>query len=208
MANRKTSRAWMQRHVNDPYVKRAQALGLRSRAAFKLLEIDAKDRLFARGQKVVDLGAAPGGWAQVVADKVGPEGRVVAVDLLEMGPIPGVTVISGDFTEESVLREVERAIGAAKIDLVLSDMSPNLSGVAASDQARSISLCGLAAEFALRHLKPSGALLLKAFQGAGFPELLAEIRRRFDRVTVRKPSASRSRSAETYILARGPREIS
>ena len=198
----------MQRHVNDPYVKRAQALGLRSRAAFKLLEIDAKDRLFARGQKVVDLGAAPGGWAQVVADKVGPEGRVVAVDLLEMGPIPGVTVISGDFTEESVLREVERAIGAAKIDLVLSDMSPNLSGVAASDQARSISLCALATEFALRHLKPSGALLLKAFQGAGFPELLAEIRRRFDRVTVRKPSASRSRSAETYILARGPREIS
>jgi 23S rRNA (uridine2552-2'-O)-methyltransferase len=204
MANRKASRAWMQRHVNDPYVKRAQALGFRSRAAFKLLELDAKDRLFARGQTVVDLGAAPGGWSQIAVDKTAG-GRVVAVDLLEMAPIPGVAFIRGDFTAAAVLHHVEELLGGEKVDLVLSDMSPNLSGVAVTDQARSDYLCELAVEFAREHLKPDGALLLKAFQGGGFPGLLAHTRTRFKRVVVRKPDASRSRSTEVYLVARGPR---
>ena len=196
----------MERHVADPYVRKAKALGYRSRAAFKLAEIDRTDRLFARGQRVIDLGAAPGGWSQVAAEKVGPGGRVIAVDVLEMAPLPGVEIIRGDFTEEAVLRQVERALGGDRVDLVLSDLSPNLSGVAAADQARSLELCELALEFALAHLKPGGSLLVKAFQGAGFPAFLQRLRRRFERVVSRKPDASRSRSSEMYLLARGPRE--
>jgi 23S rRNA (uridine2552-2'-O)-methyltransferase len=195
----------MQRHVADPYVRKARALGYRSRAAFKLAEIDRTDRLFAPGQRVVDLGAAPGGWSQVAAEKVGPAGQVVAVDLAEMTPLPGVTLIRGDFREDGVLREVERALGGQRVDLVLSDMSPNLSGVAASDQARSIHLCELALDFALTHLTPEGSLLVKAFQGAGFPGFLERLRASFTRVASRKPGASRSRSSEMYLLARGPR---
>jgi len=196
----------MERHVADPYVRKAKALGYRSRAAFKLAEIDRTDRLFARGQRVIDLGAAPGGWSQVAAEKVGPGGRVIAVDVLEMAPLPGVEIIRGDFTEEAVLRQVERALGGDRVDLVLSDLSPNLSGVAAADQARSLELCELALEFALAHLKPGGSLLVKAFQGAGFPAFLQRLRRSFERVASRKPDASRSRSSEMYLLARGPRE--
>jgi 23S rRNA (uridine2552-2'-O)-methyltransferase len=195
----------MQQHVNDPYVKRAHAAGYRSRSAFKLREIDAKDRLLARGQRVVDLGAAPGGWSQVAAEKVGPTGRVVAVDVLEMAAIPDVHFIHGDFADAAVVRAVQEAIGDGKVDLVLSDMSPNLSGVASTDQARSVHLAELAMDLALARLKPDGALLVKVFHGAGFTELLAEIRRRFGRVAVRKPSASRDRSAEVYVLARSPR---
>ncbi|MGE5793264.1 MAG: RlmE family RNA methyltransferase [Bacteroidota bacterium] len=205
MSKTKAARTWMQRHVADPYVRKARALGYRSRAAFKLAEIDRADRLFAPGQRVVDLGAAPGGWSQVAAEKVGPGGRVIAVDLLEMAPLPGVTVIRGDFTGETVLRAVERALGGERVDLVLSDMSPNLSGVAASDQARSIHLCELALEFALVHLQPEGTLLVKAFQGAGFPAFLQRLRASFERVASRKPGASRSRSSEMFLLARGPR---
>jgi 23S rRNA (uridine2552-2'-O)-methyltransferase len=205
MAKAKAGRTWMQRHVADPYVRKARALGYRSRAAFKLAEIDRTDRLFARGQRVVDLGAAPGGWSQVAAEKVGPTGQVVAVDLLDVAPLPGVTVIRGDFSMAAVLREVEQALGGARVDLVLSDMSPNLSGVAATDQARSIHLCELALDFALAHLKPEGSLLLKAFQGAGFPEFLQRLRASFARVASRKPGASRSQSSEMYLLARGPR---
>jgi 23S rRNA (uridine2552-2'-O)-methyltransferase len=205
MSKAKAGRTWMQRHVADPYVRKAKALGYRSRAAFKLAEIDRADRLFALGQRVVDLGASPGGWSQVAADKVGPGGRVVAVDLLEMAPLPGVTVIGGDFTDEAVLREVERALGGEPVDLVLSDMSPNLSGVTASDQARSIHLCEVALDFGLAHLKPGGSFLVKAFQGAGFPAFLQRLRASFERVASRKPSASRSRSSEMYLLARGPR---
>jgi len=205
MTKRRASRAWVQRHIDDPYVKRAQALGYRSRSAFKLLEIDARDRLFARGQAVVDLGAAPGGWSQVAAEKVAPSGRVIAVDLLEMALIPGVTFIRGDVADVAVLRQVESALGSARLDLVLSDMSPNLSGVAAGDQARSIDLCELSLGFALEHLKPGGALLLKAFHSAGFAELLGKLQSRFERVVVRKPGSSRSRSAEVYLLARRPR---
>jgi 23S rRNA (uridine2552-2'-O)-methyltransferase len=205
MSKAKAGRTWMHQHIADPYVRKAKALGYRSRAAFKLAEIDRADRLFAPGQRVVDLGAAPGGWSQVAAEKVGSGGRVIAVDLLEMAPLPGVTVIRGDFTEEAVRREVERALGGERVDLVLSDMSPNLSGVAASDQARSIRLCGLALDFALAHLKPGGSLLVKAFQGARFPAFLERLRASFERVASRKPGASRGRSSEMYLRARGPR---
>jgi 23S rRNA (uridine2552-2'-O)-methyltransferase len=202
MARSKSSQAWLKRHVNDPYVHRAEAAGYRSRSAFKLLEIDAKDRLFARGQLVVDLGAAPGGWSQVAAGKVGAQGRVVAMDLLDMAPIGGVSFIRGDFTAPAALAELERALGGARVDAVLSDMAPNLSGVAATDQARSCALCELAVDFAREHLRPGGALLVKAFQGAGFPELLTRMRREFASVGSRKPAASRSESSEIYLVAR------
>jgi len=202
MARSKSSQAWLKRHVNDPYVHRAQALGYRSRAAFKLLEIEARDRLFARGQVVVDLGAAPGGWSQVAAEKVGPGGRVIALDVLEMAPVTGVTFIQGDFTTEPTLAALEREIGGVAVDVVLSDMAPNVSGIAATDQARSLALCELAVAFALEHLKSGGALLMKCFQGAGFPELLAQMRREFATVASRKPDASRDRSSEMYLLAR------
>jgi 23S rRNA (uridine2552-2'-O)-methyltransferase len=195
----------MQRHVADPYVQRAKALGYRSRAAFKLTEIDARDRLFAAGQIVVDLGAAPGGWSQVAAEKTGARGRVVAIDVLDMPPLPGVTFVRGDFTEEPVLRELERVLGGRPVDLVLSDLSPNLSGVAVTDQVRSIGLAERAVEFAAAHLNPGGALLVKTFQGVGFPALLRQVRASFERVVSRKPEASRSRSTEMYLLARGPR---
>jgi 23S rRNA (uridine2552-2'-O)-methyltransferase len=197
----------MQRHVADPYVQRAKALGYRSRAAFKLIEIDARDRLFAAGQTVVDLGAAPGGWSQVAAAKTGARGRVVAIDVLEMAPIPGVTFVRGDFTAEAVLREVERVLGGRSVDLVLSDLSPNLSGVAATDQTRSIALAERAVEFAAAHLSPGGALLVKTFQGVGFPALLKQVRGTFAQVVSRKPEASRSRSSEMYLLARAPRRV-
>jgi 23S rRNA (uridine2552-2'-O)-methyltransferase len=202
MARSKSSQAWLKRHVNDPYVHRAQAQGYRSRSAFKLLQIDARDRLFARGQVVVDLGAAPGGWSQVTAEKVGPGGRVIALDVLEMAPLAGVTFIRADFTTDEALAALQLALGGAAVDVVLSDMAPNLSGVAATDQARSRALCELAVDFALERLKPGGALLMKAFQGAGFPELLARMRREFATVVSRKPDASRDRSSEMYLLAR------
>ena len=202
MARSKSSQAWLKRHVNDPYVQRAQALGYRSRAAFKLLEIEARDKLLARGQVVVDLGAAPGGWSQVAAEKAGPGGRVIALDVLEMAPLPGVTFIQGDFTTEPALAALERELAGVAVDVVLSDMAPNLSGIAATDQARSLALCELAVAFALEHLKSGGALLMKGFQGAGFPELLAGMRREFATVASRKPDASRDRSSEMYLLAR------
>lgn len=202
MARSKSSQAWLKRHVNDPYVHRAQVLGYRSRAAFKLLEIEARDKLLARGQVVVDLGAAPGGWSQVAAEKVGPGGRVIALDVLEMAPLAGVTFVQGDFTTAPTLAALERELEGAAVDVVLSDMAPNLSGIAATDQARSLALCELAVAFALEHLKSGGALLMKGFQGAGFPELLAEMRREFATVASRKPDASRDRSSEMYLLAR------
>src|SRR5262245_50902818 len=166
MAHRSGRRAWIERHVKDPYVKRAQAAGYRSRAAFKLLEIDAKDRLFARGETVVDLGAAPGGWSQVAAEEVGPHGGVGAVDSIDLAAVPGVTFIRGDCSDVTTLRRVEAALAGAKVDLVLSDMSPNLSGVSVSDQARSVHLAERAVAFALGQLKPTGALLVKVFHGS------------------------------------------
>ncbi len=195
----------MHEHVTDPYVQRARAEGYRSRAAFKLLAMDAKDRLFAPGQVVVDLGAAPGGWSQVARAKVGAAGRVVALDLLEMVPLPGVSAIRGDFCDQATLALLAQTLGGRRADLVLSDMDPNISGVAASDQARILHLNELALDFALEWLQPSGVLVLKTFQGAGFPELMARARTGFMSVLSRKPDASRDRSREMYLLARGVR---
>lgn len=193
----------MHEHVNDPYVRRAQAEGMRSRAAYKLQQLAERDGLLKSGMTVVDLGATPGGWSQVAAAAVGPSGRVVAVDLLEMAPLPGVNFIHGDFGDDAVLAEVERALDGRGADLVISDMAPNLSGVAGTDQARSIGLAELALEFAANHLKPRGNFLVKVFQGSGFEALVAEIRRRFVQVVIRKPDASRSRSNEVYVIAKG-----
>lgn len=203
MKRTKTSKAWMTEHVNDPYVQEAKRLGYRSRAAFKLLEIDARDHLLKHGMVVVDLGATPGGWSQVAAKKVGPRGRVFALDLLEMAPIAGVEFIPGDFTEDAVLAQLEERLGDAVIDLVICDMAPNISGIGLSDQARSMYLAELAMDFAVQRLKPNGAFLVKLFHGSGFEEFVREARRRFRQVAVRKPEASRSRSKEVYLLAKG-----
>src|SRR5687767_13581408 len=193
---------WMQEHVADRYVKRARAEGMRSRAAYKLAQIADRDRLLAPGMVVVDLGAAPGGWSQVALERVGARGRVVALDVLDMAPLHRVTFIRGDFRDVSVLEELERAVGS-KVDLVLSDMAPNLSGIATVDQARALELAQLARDFALKHLKPQGNLLVKTFQGPGYEGLLKALRSRFRTVVTRKPEASRSRSSEVYVLAQG-----
>ena len=203
MARSKSSSAWLKRHVNDPYVHRAKAHGYRSRAAYKLVEIANRDGLARPGDAVVDLGAAPGGWAQALAERVGRSGRVIAVDLLEIAPIPGVTVLRGDFREETVLQRLEDALGGRKLDLVVSDMAPNLSGVRATDQARSVHLCELALAFAREHLKPRGAFLVKAFQGTGYPEFLVAMRAVFITVASRKPGASRGDSKEMYLVGKG-----
>ena len=203
----KTSKAWMREHVTDPYVKRATAEGYRSRAAYKLQQIDAKDRLLQPGMTVVDLGAAPGGWSQVAAKAVGPKGRVIAVDVLEMAQVPGVTTICGDFAEDATLDALERVLHGAEIDLVISDMAPNMSGIASADQARAIALAELAADFASKYLKPRGNLLVKTFQGAGYEDLVQTLRRSFLQVLTRKPDASRSRSSEVYLLCKGPRKV-
>ncbi len=187
MARNKTSKAWMQEHVNDPYVRRAQAEGMRSRAAYKLQQLAERDKLLKPGMTVVDLGAAPGGWSQVAGRVAGTGGRVVAVDLLDMTPVAGVTFIRGDFGEDAVLAQVEQAIGGGGVDLVLSDMAPNISGVASIDQARSVGLAELALDFAVNHLKPQGNFLVKVFQGSGFEALVADIRRKFVQVMIRKP---------------------
>ncbi|MBX9905318.1 MAG: 23S rRNA (uridine(2552)-2'-O)-methyltransferase RlmE [Burkholderiales bacterium] len=203
MTRSKTSKAWMQEHVNDPYVRRAQTEGMRSRAAYKLQQLAERDKLLKPGMTVVDLGAAPGGWSQVAGRIAGETGRVVAVDLLEMTPVAGVKFIHGDFGEDAVLAEVQQAIGGGGVDLVLSDMAPNISGVASVDQARSVALAELALDFAVNHLKPQGNFLVKVFQGSGFEALVADIRRKFVQVMIRKPEASRSRSSEVYVVAKG-----
>lgn len=196
----------MREHVTDPYVKRANAEGYRSRAAYKLQEIAERDRLLRPGMTVVDLGAAPGGWSQVAAKAVGREGLVLAVDLLEMSEVPGVKLILGDFQADETLAAVEQALAGRAVDLVMSDMAPNLSGIASVDQARSMGLAELALDFAVKYLKPHGNLLVKVFQGAGYAEYVACLRRRFLEVHVRKPDASRSRSSEVYLVAKGLRE--
>ena len=202
MARSKSSSAWLKRHVNDPYVHRARAHGYRSRAAYKLIEIADREGFARPGDAVVDLGAAPGGWAQVLANRVGRSGRVMAVDLLEIAPIPGVTVVRGDFREETVLQRLEDTLDGRKLDLVVSDMAPNLSGVRATDQARSVHLCELALAFAKDHLKPRGAFLVKVFQGSGYPEFLAAMRAVFIGVASRKPGASRGDSKEMYLVGK------
>lgn len=205
MARSKTSKAWMHEHVNDPYVKRANAEGYRSRAAYKLQQLAARDKLLRPGMLVVDLGAAPGGWSQVAAEAVRPTGRVIAVDVLPMSGLHGVTVIQGDFQEDATLAEIEAALGGEQADLVVSDMAPNISGIALVDQARSAALAELALDFALKHLKPRGNLLVKAFQGAGYDAYVKSLRAHFLEVATRKPEASRSRSNEVYLLGQGLR---
>ena len=205
MKRSKTSKAWMREHLNDAYVQRAKASGFRARAAFKLTEIDDKDKLMRSGMTVVDLGAAPGSWSQVAAARVGLQGQVFALDLLEIAPIPGVRFIQGDFQDDTILRQLEAALGDRPLDLVISDMAPNISGVAAADQARAISLCELALDFSHSHLKPDGKLLVKVFQGGGFDEFRRAMQRAFKTVVVRKPAASRDRSTEVYLLGKGMR---
>jgi 23S rRNA (uridine2552-2'-O)-methyltransferase len=202
MARSKSSRQWLDRHFGDDYVKRAQREGYRSRAVFKLQEIQEKDRLLKRGQVVVDLGAAPGGWSQLASEIVGPDGLVLALDILAMDPLPGVVVIQGDFGEPEPLESLKVILAGREVDLVISDMAPNVSGMAAVDQPRSMYLCELALDFARETLRTGGDFLVKVFQGAGFDEYLQELRRSFGRVTVRKPRASRPRSREVYIVAR------
>lgn len=206
MKKNKTSRAWVHEHLNDPYVQRAQADGYRARAAYKLTEIDERDHLLRPGAVVVNLGAAPGSWCQIAVKRCGPKGRVLALDLLPMEAVAGVNFLLGDFTEDAVLEEFERRLDGARVNVVLSDMAPNLSGVATVNQARSIHLCELALDFAVRHLKPGGQFLVKVFQGEGFMAFRQQMESAFASVQVRKPKASRDRSAEVYLLGKGPRQ--
>jgi len=203
MKRSRSSKQWLQRHVSDPFVKRSKKEGYRSRSAYKLLQIDERDRLLRPGQVVVDLGSAPGGWSQVAVQKVGAGGRVIAIDLLPMEGVPGVDFIQGDFTSSGGLAAVEQALAGRKADVVLSDMAPNLTGIPVTDQARSMGLAEMALDFARLHLKPDGALLVKVFQGAGHDEFLKAARASFAKVLVRKPESSRGESAEQYVLARG-----
>lgn len=192
----------MREHVNDFYVQQAKKQGYRSRAAFKLMEMDERDHLLGPGMTVVDLGATPGGWSQAAAAKVGERGLVIALDVLEMTGLPGVRFIQGDFREEAVLLELVGALAGKQVDLVISDMSPNISGIGLSDQARSMHLAELALEFSARHLKPGGHFLVKVFQGDGFESFLRAMRMNFKQVLNRKPKASRDRSSELYLLGK------
>ena len=201
----KSSPAWMHEHVNDPYVQRAQKDGYRARAAYKLLEINEKDKLIKSGTLLADLGSAPGSWSQVAAKLVGPSGQVFALDILPMERIDGVHFIQGDFREDEVLRQFENLLGNRPLDLVICDMAPNMSGNAVTDQARSYYLCELAMDFARNHLKTGGSFLVKVFQGAGYQEYLAEMRSLFQTVQTRKPDASRNRSSEIYLLGKNKR---
>jgi 23S rRNA (uridine2552-2'-O)-methyltransferase len=194
----KSSKQWLRRHVTDSYVRQARAQGYRSRAAYKLLELAEKEKLFRPGAIVVDLGAAPGSWSQVAASKVGPGGKVIAVDLLDMAPISGVTVLKGDFREAGLLQALE----GRRADVVLSDVLPNLSGIPNVDQARAAELTFAALDFCRKALKSDGVFVLKAFQGEAFNEVLQRLKHDFGKVSVRKPEASRGESRETYVVAR------
>lgn len=207
MTRSKSSHRWLKEHFSDPYVKKAQAEGLRSRAAYKLEELVERDRLLKPGMVVVDLGAAPGGWSQWVRQAMGDSGRVVALDILEMPGLAGVEFLHGDFREDAVLSALETLLDGQAVDLVLSDMAPNMSGVDAVDQPRAMHLAELAMDFADRHLRPEGSFLIKLFQGAGFDEYVRELRKRYARVAIRKPAASRKRSPEVYALAQGKRAV-
>lgn len=206
MARSKSSARWLKEHVTDPYVNMAQKDGYRSRASYKLLEIQDKDRIMAPGMTVIDLGSAPGGWSQVASRIVGDKGRLIASDILPMDGMADVTFIQGDFTEQEVFDEIMAAVNNQPVDLVISDMAPNISGVRAADQAGSMYLCELALDLAVQVLKPGGDFLIKVFQGEGFDEYLKQVRERFDKVIMRKPASSRDRSREQYLLARGFRE--
>lgn len=198
-----SSKAWMHEHVNDEFVKRAQKEGYRARAAYKLIEIDDKDRLIKPGMTIVDLGATPGSWSQVAMQRLKGQGRIIALDLLEMEPIKGVEFIQGDFREDSVLRQLENRLDGKQADLVIADMAPNITGIAIVDQAGAAHLTELALEFCKDWLKPSGNFLVKVFIGEGFDEIVKNMRTMFDKVVTRKPKASRGRSSEVYLLGLG-----
>ncbi len=200
MKRSKTSKAWMQEHLNDPYVKLAQKDGYRARAAYKLIEIDDKDRLIKPGMVVVDLGSTPGSWSQVSVQRIKGQGRVVALDILPMVGIPGVDFIQGDFREDQVLAELEEMLHGQKVDLVISDMAPNISGMSSVDQPNAAYLTELAVDFSLKWLKPEGNFLVKVFMGTGFEEIMQIMRESFEKVVTRKPKASRDRSTEVYLL--------
>jgi 23S rRNA (uridine2552-2'-O)-methyltransferase len=202
MKRTKTSKAWMQEHVTDPWVQKAKAEGWRSRATFKLMEIDAKDHLLKPGTVVVDLGATPGGWSQLAIQRVKPHGRVIGLDLLEMEALHGVEFFLGDFTEQETLEKLRKTLQGERPGLVLSDMAPNMSGIGLSDQAKAMYLAELALEFAAEELKPGGDFLVKVFQGAGFMEYRSAMGKIFESVQVRKPESSRDRSAEVYLVGR------
>lgn len=203
MARSKTSDRWLKEHFDDVWVKRSREDGYRSRASYKLIELDNKDRLFRPGQTVVDLGAAPGGWSQVAVERVGDNGTVVASDILEMSPIAGVAFVQGDFTEQSVLDELLDLLGDRRADVVISDMAPNMSGMAAVDIPNAMGLVELALDMAQQVLKPGGVFVAKVFQGEGFDALLAEMRKSFGTVVSRKPDSSRARSREIYQVCKG-----
>jgi 23S rRNA (uridine2552-2'-O)-methyltransferase len=203
VAKSKSSGRWMQEHFDDHYVKKSKELGYRSRASFKLIELDEKDKLFRPGMTVVDLGAAPGGWSQVAAQRVGDHGRIVASDILPMDSIAGVEFVQGDFTEEEVLHRILQALGDAPADLVISDMAPNMSGMNGVDQPAAMYLVELALDMARQVLKPGGNFVAKVFQGEGFDEYVKEMRQSFNSVVTRKPDASRPRSREVYLLGKG-----
>lgn len=207
MAKKKFSKEWIQQHINDPYVKMAQQKGYRARAAFKLLEILDTEKLMRPGDVVVDLGSTPGSWSQVARERLlGPggivKGRIVALDMLPMEPIAGVEFIQGDFREDAVLEQLKELLGQARVDLVISDMAPNLSGVGSADSARIQHVCDLALDFACQHLAPDGALVVKAFHGSGFSQIVESFKRHFHRVVERKPKASRDKSSETFLVAK------
>ncbi len=202
MARSKSSREWLDRHLNDEYVKKAQVEGYRSRAVYKLLEIQNRDHLIQPGDVVVDLGAAPGGWSQVVHKIVTPKGAVFALDILPMEAIDGVTFIEGDFREQQPFDKLRVALNGRDVDLVISDMAPNLSGMATVDQPRAIYLCELALDFAVQTLKPGGNFLTKIFQGEGFDAYMRQLRENFASVITRKPQSSRSKSSEVYLIGR------
>ncbi len=203
MARSKSSDRWLREHFDDAWVKRSQADGYRSRASYKLIELDKKDRLFQSGQLVVDLGAAPGGWSQVAVERVGEKGEVIASDILGINPIAGVTFVQGDFTEPSVLDALLDLLGDRKADVVISDMAPNMSGMAAVDIPNAMGLVELALDMAQQVLRPGGVLVTKVFQGEGFDALLADMKQSFDSVVSRKPDSSRSRSREVYQVCKG-----
>lgn len=207
MSRSKSSAGWLREHFSDVYVKKAQAEGVRSRAVYKLEELIDRDRLLKPGMTVVDLGAAPGGWSQLVRQRLGEQGKVFALDILPMQGIAGVDFLEGDFREESVLRALEARLAGQPVDLVLSDMAPNMSGVALADQIRAMDLAELALDFSRQWLKPGGAFLIKLFQGAGFDDYIRSLRADFSRVTMRKPKASRARSREVYALATGRKAV-
>lgn len=203
MKSNKASRAWINEHVNDFYVKQAQKVGYRSRAAYKLIEIAERDQLFSPGMIIVDLGSAPGSWSQVCHERIGKSGKIIALDMLMMLPLDGVVFIQGDFSEEKVCKIIEGHLAGELADLVLSDMSPNLAGIGMSDQARSINLAELALSFANNKLKPGGSFLVKIFQGSYVDQFIQDMRPHFKKVMIRKPKASRSRSRELYLLGLG-----